>query len=142
MPRINDSASNLPIDSKTDINATQFVSRTVPSTERQRERATEAQNQSASAVAALAKAGVSGINAQVFAFDSALDRFEDQTADQLVERLRQSPIRIQQKVAARMAEIAPVRNELNDIFAEVLEVADIASLPSADEAKMLGAGGF
>lgn len=115
--------------------------RPAPNTERQRDRANEVQDESGSAVTALARAGVNGMNAQVFAFDTALTQFEDRTADQLVERLRQSPTRIQQKVAARMQEVQPALNQINEIFAEVLEVVDICSLPSAEESRMLG-GGF
>lgn len=118
--------------------ATVQLKRPAPNTERQRERAEEVQNQSASAVSALAQAGVNGINAQVFAFDSALNQFEERTADQLVERLRQSPTRIQQKVAEKMQSIAPVPNQLNNVFADVLEVVDICSLQSAEEVRMLG----
>ena len=59
-----------------------------PNPEQQQQRLSELDQQSATAISALAQTGVNTINAQVFAFDARLTQFERHTAKVLAERLR------------------------------------------------------
>ncbi|UBF30768.1 hypothetical protein K9N68_39635 (plasmid) [Kovacikia minuta CCNUW1] len=95
------------------------------------------------AIGTLAQTGFNTINAQVFAFDGRLTKFERDTARAMANRLRQSPTRIQHYLAEELL-THNVETPDFEVFAEEFEVPDLTSkfLAAADRLALPEATGF
>lgn len=84
-------------------------------------------DQSQNAIAALARVGVNGINAQMFEFDSKLAQFEANAAQAMADRMRQSQTRIAMLLAQELSMPAQANKGFGDVIGEVLEVPDLSA---------------
>ena len=98
-----------------------------PNPEQQREQLQQADQTTAGAINALAQAGVNSINAQVFAFDCKLTRYERDMAQAMADRLRQSPLRIQQYLMEELATQNTAGSDFAEMIDDALEVPDLTS---------------
>jgi len=103
------------------------LKRPTPHRDQQQQRLDQVNEATQSAIAALAQAGVNTINAQVFAFDSKLSRYERDTARAMADRLRQSPLRIQQYLMQELTVENTAGSDFATLIDEVLEVPDLTT---------------
>lgn len=103
------------------------LKRPAPNREGQQQRLNQINEATQSAIAALAQTGVNTINAQVFAFDSKLSRYERDTARAMADRLRQSPLRIQQYLMEELTVENTAGSDFATLIDEVLEVPDLTT---------------
>lgn len=103
------------------------LKRPKPNTDHQQQQLADLQAQSASAIASLAQAGVNTINAQVFAFDARLTRFERETAKGMAQRLKQSQLRIQQYLAEELSSEPQQPQDFAQLIDAALEPPDLTS---------------
>lgn len=101
--------------------------RPTPNREHQQQQLEQADTTTANAIASLAQAGVNSINVQVFAFDSKLTRYERDTAQAMANRLRQSPLRIQQYLMEELTIENTTGSEFAAIIDDALEVPDLTT---------------
>ncbi len=97
-----------------------------PYPDQQKQRLEQVESATASAIASLAKAGCNTINTQVYEFDGRLTHFERKTAQAMADRLRQSPLRIQQYLMDELKLETIEKPNFGD-FAEEFEVVDLTS---------------
>ena len=98
-----------------------------PNRDQQQQQLHQVNQTTATAITSLAQAGVNTINAQVFAFDSQLTRYERDTARSMAERLRQSPLRIQHYLMAELAEHTTPSPDFATLIAPALDVPDLTT---------------
>lgn len=98
-----------------------------PNREQQQQQLNQVDQSTATAITSLAQSGVNSINAQVFAFDSKLTRYEQDTARAMADRLRQSPLRIQQYLLAELSEQNARSSDYTGLIDDALEVPDLTS---------------
>jgi hypothetical protein len=98
-----------------------------PNREQQQQQLNQVDQSTATAITSLAQAGVNSINAQVFAFDSKLTRYEQDTDKAMADRLRQSPVRIQQYLLAELSIQNTRSADYTDLIDDTLEVPDLTS---------------
>ncbi len=101
--------------------------RSTPNQEWQQEQLDDINTHSRQTISALAQSGVNTINTQVFDFDSKLTRFERETAKQMANRLRQSPLRIQQYLMQELEAEPQECQSFGAIIDDALEVPDLTS---------------
>ncbi|MBF2029215.1 MAG: hypothetical protein IGS48_21050 [Oscillatoriales cyanobacterium C42_A2020_001] len=103
------------------------LKRPVPNRDQHHQRLEQVNEATQSEIAALAQTGVNTINAQVFAFDSKLTRYERDTARAMADRLRQSPLRIQQYLMQELTVENTAGSDFAALIDEVLEVPDLTT---------------
>lgn len=72
------------------------IKRPIPNREQQQQQLDAVNAQTRTTISALTQTGIDRINGQVSNFDRSLTRYERDTARAMADRLRQSPLRIQQ----------------------------------------------
>ena len=103
------------------------LKRPSPNRDQQQQRLDQLNGATQSGIASLAQTGVNTINAQVFAFDSKLTRYERDTAHAMADRLRQSPVRIQQYLMAELSIENTPRSDFTTLIDDALEVPDLST---------------
>lgn len=98
-----------------------------PNREQQQQQLNQVDQSTATAITSLAQAGVNSINAQVFAFDSKLSRYERETARVMADRLRQSPLRIQQYLMEELSAQNTQSRDFTTLIDDTLDVLDLTS---------------
>ena len=103
------------------------LKRPTPNRDQQQQRLEQVNEATQSAISSLAQTGINTINAQVFAFDSKLTRYERDTANAMADRLRQSPVRIQQYLMAELSIENTPRSDFTTLIDDALEVPDLST---------------
>ena len=103
------------------------LKRPSPNRDQQQQRLDQLNGATQSGIASLAQTGVNTINAQVFAFDSKLTRYERDTAHAMADRLRQSPLRIQQYLMEELSIENTPRADFTTLIDDALEVPDLST---------------
>jgi uncharacterized protein YqfA (UPF0365 family) len=98
-----------------------------PNRDQQQQQLDQVDQTTATAIASLAQAGVNSINAQVFAFDSKLTRYERDTARAMADRLRQSNLRIQQYLVEELTTQNAKSTDFATLVDDALDVPDLTS---------------
>jgi|GEM_PF-887095 len=103
------------------------LKRPSPNRDQQQQRLDQLNRATQTGIASLAQTEVNIINAQVFAFDSKLTRYERDTAHSMAERLRQSPLRIQQYLMEELSIENTHRSDFTTLIDDALEVPDLST---------------
>lgn len=98
-----------------------------PNRDQQQQQLAQVEQTTTSAISSFAQAGIQGINTQVLAFDSKLTRYERDTARAMADRLRQSPLRIQQYLVEELASGNTPSPDFLTVIDKALEVPDLTS---------------
>ena len=98
-----------------------------PNRDQQQQQLHQLDQTTITAISSLAQAGVNTINAQVFAFDSKLTRYERDTAKAMADRLRQSSLRIQHYMLEELSSQNAQSPEWSHLMDDVLEAPDLTS---------------
>lgn len=103
------------------------LKRPTPNRDQQQQRLNQVNDATQSAIAALTQTGVHTINTQVFAFDSKLTRYERDTARAMADRLRQSPLRIQQYLMEELSLENTQGSDFSTLIDAALDVPDLTT---------------
>lgn len=103
------------------------LKRPAPNRDQQQQRLDQVNEATQAGIAALAQTGVNTINAQVFAFDRKLTRYERDTARAMADRLRQSPLRIQQYLLEELRLENTAGSDFVTLIDDALEVPDLTT---------------
>ncbi|MGI0484919.1 hypothetical protein ACN4EK_05735 [Pantanalinema rosaneae CENA516] len=98
-----------------------------PNRDQQQQQLAQVEQTTTNAISSFAQAGIQGINTQVLAFDSKLTRYERDTARAMADRLRQSPLRIQQYLVEELASENTPSPDFLTVIDKALEVPDLTS---------------